>query len=205
MGQYLYLESGETYSGEANTDSAYGNTDFIVGGSAILVTDPNGYYGVELNTITPVDSDISPNAKFIEGSETPGRMVFHTNNGDVNFVVRYYSDTKADALSIREQSIQVLGDGNTSRNILAVTRPPSIRPDTKDEIDNTITVTLNDEPEEATSTSTSPEEVAEQRGSSLDNYMASCEPVDRNDRECLRQNAIKRYLGKLLIGGSLPD
>ena len=99
----------------------------------------------------------------------------------------------------------MLGDGNTSRNILAVTRPPSIRPDTKDEIDNTITVTLNDEPEEATSTSTSPEEVAEQRGSSLDNYMASCEPVDRNDRECLRQNAIKRYLGKLLIGGSLPD
>lgn len=98
----MYLELGEIYFGEVNIDFVYGNIDFIVGGSVILVMDFNGYYGVEFNIIILVDSDILLNVKFIEGFEILGCMVFYINNGDVNFVVRYYFDIKVDVLSIWE-------------------------------------------------------------------------------------------------------
>ncbi len=38
----------------------------------------------------------------------------------------------------------------------------------------------------------------------LNELVADCNPAERNDRDCRRENAIKHYLGRMLINGRLP-
>lgn len=199
MGQYIRVGGATTSSG--NTVDAPGHdSQFYVGGSTVLVTDPGGLYGVEISS--PVTRDISP-AQILFDPLNGGSIT--TGNGNINVTVQY--DSSLDVVAIGPpDNFQYLTIGTnavSSFTVQAVTLPPTLSSNDKDTLTDTIAESLAEEPQEADSPLLG--DATTKSGGSLDNVIQGCQPKDRNDRECIKQNAIKRYLGKLLIGGSLPD
>lgn len=180
-----------------------GDITFKVGGSAVLITDPDGLYGIQL--VDPVSKDISGNSELYGYVDTP--LLIAATNGDIYRHVKYQSDLEIVAVANEPSSgnvtIQTIA-GTIHNPVIDVIAPPlTVSPTEENDLENTITDSLSeestDEISELSSDVTSPEK------SSLDSIMDDCVPQDPSDKDCLKQNAIKRYLGKLLIGGSLPD
>lgn len=206
-GQYIYIEGDITSIG-APSDPG-GNITMLAGGSTVLVTDPNGLYGVEISS--PV-TDLIPGHDLLfelpDGSDGSILAV----NGNINIEVAYdatlpigQGTVARPGIDFSSQSISTIGDGGEPIRIVsrAVNLPGTADPDIIEDLDNTITDSLTDDTEESDSTLLG--DASSPNRGSLDNIMESCVPKDQSDKDCIRQNAIKRYLGKLLIGGSLPD
>ncbi len=109
-------------------------------------------------------------------------------------------------ISFADQTISTIGDGGEPIRIIstAVNTPIDSDSETLTDVENAITDSLAEETTEE-SDSTLLDDASAPEQESLDNIMESCVPKNRSDKDCIRQNAIKRYLGKLLIGGSLPE
>lgn len=207
-GQYIYIEGDVTTLGAANDPG--GNITMLAGGSTILVTDPSGLYGVEVTS--PVTNLIPGHELLFEIPATAVDASILAVNGNIDIEV-VYDDRLAIApgtvqrpgIDYSTQSISTIGDGGQPISIVstAVTLPPTADPDTVGELDNTIADSLAEESEEQDSALLG--DASSPNRGSLDNIMESCVPKDQTDKDCIRQNAIKHYLGKLLIGGSLPD
>lgn len=207
-GQYIYIEGDVTSIG-APSDPG-GNITMLSAGSTVLVTDPNGLYGVEITS--PVTSLIPGRDLLFEIPESATDANVLAVNGNINIEVAYDAALPVAAgtvarpgIDYRSQSISTIGDGGQPIRIVstAVVLPSEADEATLDELDNTVTDSLAEETEESDSTLLG-DSSSLNRGS-LDSIMESCVPKDQSDKDCIRQNAIKRYLGKLLIGGSLPD
>ncbi|MCG8534900.1 MAG: filamentous hemagglutinin N-terminal domain-containing protein [Pseudomonadales bacterium] len=206
MGQYLRI-GGELSSSD-------GSINLNVGESAVLVTDPNGLLGVEL--IDPVSRDISPNGYLLSypvpddfvPPDNPNNApikIITRGEGTVNRHVKYNLDLDVIPQEEfgQEVQIQVNDPRYPPTNIIEGVEPQiNVFPDVEDDLTNLVTESLTEEvPETSSSTAST---TTTEKGS-LDNIMEDCVPQDPSDRDCIKQNAIKRYLGKLLIGGSLPD
>lgn len=195
VGQYIHV------GGDLRTTN--GDITFKIGGSAVLVTDPAGMYGVELNS--PISQDISGNGELFGYIDTPA--VIESTNGDIHTHVQYRSELEVTAVAPLPASgnvmVQTIAGQIFPPIIEVVTPPPTISPPEVTEVDNTITESLSEEPQENTA-SVGGDNATASRGS-LDNIIDDCVPQNPSDKDCIKQNAIKRYLGKLLIGGSLPD
>ncbi len=197
MGQYIYINDG------GNTFSTNGDTNINIAGSAVLVTDPSGLYGVQLGD--PVTQDISPTDLYPEGalysvSSDPSTSV-QTSNGDININVKYSTELNVTPVGLLPNHLAIPGKINYA--ILAVAPPDTLTEAEQEIVDGTLSDSLFEEPEEEGS-----QLVGDSRNTSennLDNLMEDCQPNDLNRKDCLKKQALKRYLGKLLIGGNLPD
>lgn len=209
-GQYIYIE-GDISSLAAPNDPG-GNINFLSGGSTILVTDPNGLYGVEISS--PVTNLLPDHDLLFEIPETATAASVLAVNGNIRIEVEYEEGLPINpgspgldrpGIAFDVQSISSIGDGGQAIATIsrAVPVPPTVDEDVLEEVDSAIVDALTEETEESDSTLLG--DAAPSDKGSLDNIMESCAPKDRADKDCIRQNAIKRYLGKLLIGGSLPD
>ena len=207
-GQYIYIEGDLTTVGVPNDPG--GNITMLSGGSTVLVTDPSGLYGVEVTS--PVTNLIPGHELLFEIPDTAVDANVLAVNGNINIEVVYDAALPIASGSVQRpgidystQSISTIGDGGQPISIVstAITLPAVVDPDTVGDLDNTISDSLAEESEESESTLLG--DASSPNRGSLDNVMESCVPKDQSDKDCIRQNAIKRYLGKLLIGGSLPD
>lgn len=209
-GQYIYIEGDITSIGAANDPG--GNINFLAGGSTVMVTDPNGLYGVEISG--PVANLLPDHDLLFEIPDSASGASVLAVNGNIKIEVVYEAGLPIDpgspgldrpGIAFDVQSISSIGDGGQAITTIsrAVRSPPSLSDDVIDEVDSTITEGLVEEPEETESTLLG--DAPPSGKGSLDNIVESCVPKNRSDKDCIRQNAIKRYLGKLLIGGSLPD
>ncbi|RLT97403.1 filamentous hemagglutinin N-terminal domain-containing protein [Ketobacter sp.] len=207
-GQYIYIEGDVTSVGVPNDPG--GNITMLSAGSTVLVTDPNGLYGVEITS--PVTNLIPGHDLLFEIPESATDANVLAVNGNINIEVAYDAALPVAAgtvarpgIDYRSQSISTIGDGGQPIRIVStpVVLPGEADEATLDELDNTVTDSLAEETDESDSTLLG-DSSSLNRGS-LDSIMESCIPKDQSDKDCIRQNAIKRYLGKLLIGGSLPD
>ena len=207
-GQYIYIEGDITTLGVPNDPG--GNITMLAGGSTVLVTDPSGLYGVEVTS--PVTSLIPGHELLFEIPGTAVDANVLAVNGNIDIGVVYDAALPIASGSVQRpgidystQSISTIGDGGQPISIVstAIILPAAADPDTVGELDNTISDSLAEESEESESTLLG--DASSPNRGSLDNVMESCVPRDQSDKDCIRQNAIKRYLGKLLIGGSLPD
>lgn len=207
-GQYIYIEGDITTLGVPNDPG--GNITLLAGGSTVLVTDPSGLYGVEVTS--PVTNLLPGHELLFEIPASAVDANVLAVNGNIDIEVVYDAALPIASGSVQRpgidystQSISTIGDGGQPISIVstAVTLPASVDPDTVGELDNTISDSLAEESEDSESTLLG--DASSPNRGSLDNVMESCVPKDQSDKDCIRQNAIKRYLGKLLIGGSLPD
>ena len=194
LAQYVHV------GGDIQTTN--GDLTFKVGGSAVLVTDPDGLYGIELTA--PVSNDISGTGELLGYIDSVATI--QTTSGDIVRNVQYQSDldvTPVGDLPVSGNITVLTINGVIQVPVVEVIEPPvTITPVEETDIDNTIVDSLTEEvPETSSSTAST---TTTEKGS-LDNIMEDCVPQDPSDRDCIKQNAIKRYLGKLLIGGSLPD
>lgn len=213
IGQYIYIE-GDISSGVAGSDPG-GPIHFLSGGSTVLVTDPNGLYGVEITyPITnllpghdllfeipdsaPDASVIALNSDVIIEVEYEDGLPINPGNPTLQRAGIYYDASTIGTVAGLGQTTGVVITSST-----AVTLPTTPGDEELDNINNTIADSLVEETEEASSELLG--DAAPASTGSLDNIMQGCQPKDRNDKDCIKQNALKRYLGKLLIGGSLPD
>ncbi|AUM10951.1 two-partner secretion domain-containing protein [Ketobacter alkanivorans] len=213
MGQYIYIE-GTVRSGSAGVDPG-GPIHFLAAGTAVLVTDPSGLYGVEASY--PVTRLLPGHDLLFEIPDTASDASVIALNNDVIMEVVYEAGLPIDpghpelqrpGISYDSSSVSTIASlGQTAGRPIsistAVNLPSPPVAETIDNVENTISDALTEEPEETESTLLADNESS--TAGSLDNIMQSCQPKDRSDKDCIKQNAIKRYLGKLLIGGSLPD
>lgn len=213
MGQYIYIE-GDISSGQTVNDTG-GDVRMLAGGSAVLITDPNGLYGVEISR--PVTDLIAGHDLLFEIPESATSASIRAINGDVIIGAEYDASLPVNesanhlikpGIAFNSATVSTLaGLGQTAGDVIvisnAVTITPPIADNTLNDIGNTLTDSLTPDPEETSNTLLGDTTI--KSGGSLDSIMQSCQPKDRSDKDCIKQNAIKRYLGKLLIGGSLPD
>lgn len=209
-GQYIYIE-GDISSLAAPNDPG-GNINFLSGGSTILVTDPNGLYGVEISS--PITNLLPGHDLLFEIPESAAGASVLAVNGNIRIEVEYEEGLPINpgspgldrpGIAFDVQSISSIGDGGQAIVTIsrAIATPPTVDEEVLEEVDSAIVDALAEEKEESDSTLLG--DAAPSGKGSLDNIMESCVPKDRADKDCIKQNAIKRYLGKLLIGGSLPD
>ena len=195
LGQYVRLGS--------DILSNNGNITIKIGGSAVLVTDPNGLYGIEL--ADPVVNDISPSGELYGYVDNP--MLIQAINGDIVRHVRYQSNLEIVPVANEPDSgnvrIQTIAGRIVNPLIESIPAPLTVSPEEQSDVDDTITDSLHQDETEQISTLAG--DTPRSSKSSLDNLMQDCVPQDPSDSECRKKNAIKRYLGRLLIGGSPPD
>ena len=215
-GQYIYIEGDITSIGAANDPG--GNITMFAAGSTVLVTDPSGLYGVEITApVTSLLANVNDPLQiqdilFEIPVSAPDASVLAVN-GNINIEVAYdaslpVGDGTVDrpGIDYASQTISTIGDGGQPIRIVSTAVDLStneIDSDTVDDLDNTITDSLTEESED-TESGLLGDNASNNKGS-LDNIMENCVPKDQSDKDCIRQNAIKQYLGKLLIGGTLPD
>lgn len=189
-GQYLRING--------STLSENGPTNFQVGGAVVVRTDATGQYGVVVDA--PVQADISDDGILYNVSSTPGEASIRTSNGNININVAYTDNLVVDPINPTEAgSAYAAIGGNINRRIETSTYIPA----EADLIDSTVTDSLIEAGDEQDNKLVG--DTDRRRENNIDRLIADCPKDSRDNKDCKRQQAIKHYLGRLLIGGALPS
>ena len=172
-----------------------GDIHLVIADGPIVVTSTNGTMGVQISE--GIDRDISPNAVLLDNAGD-----IRAINGNIDINIQYINTLNLQAVRNTGLINAVgIGYGQINQNIV-LQAPPSENAGS-DSLDAVLTdavaaeVELDQEP----LVSNSPE-LAVTR---LDNLIADCNEQERGTDECRKRQALKRYLGRLLIGGDLPE
>ncbi|MBV1922379.1 MAG: filamentous hemagglutinin N-terminal domain-containing protein, partial [Pseudomonadales bacterium] len=187
--------AGQFISNSGAIQSSNGDIHLAIADDLIVSTSTNGLLGVEVTS--PLTTNISNSGALITND---GSVVAF--NGNIYLDV-FYSDTiKANTVNntgiINAVEItQGTGIINLSANAVTIT------PTETTDIDSIISDSL---PEDNSSPSSFVEiEISPQPKASLNAIMPECNNNDGAIKDCSKYKAIKRYLGRLLLGGRLPE
>ncbi|OUS31017.1 hypothetical protein A9Q99_04925, partial [Gammaproteobacteria bacterium 45_16_T64] len=195
FGQSGIYVTGQYIQNEGNITSSNGDVRLSIADQVIVSTDPSGLIGVEISN--PIIDDISPSEVLVSND---GNIV--ALNGNI-YLDLYYSDAiKADTVNntgiINAVAISA-GTGNIELTATSIFLGPS---DTSD-VDGIISESLPDDIEPTTPTVEI--ELSPNPKVSINSIMPDCDKNDEKIKDCNKYQAIKRYLGRLLLGGQLPD
>ena len=189
IGQYI----NNTGSITANN----GNINLTVASEPVVVTDSSGMIGVQMSQ--GITQDISPNGALLYNSGT-----IRTNEGNIAINIQYLSSLNVQAVN-NAGIISAVGltYHQITQNI--VLQAPPIPADTTSATDNVVANSLDTDNTADVSDSTLNTDKPHKFGSSIDDLVPECSDPNSRDKECIKKRAIKNYLSRLLIGGSLPE
>jgi len=171
-----------------------GDVNLAVANGPIVVTSANGTMGVEISD--GVRQDISPDAVLIDNSGSISAV-----NGNIHINVQYLSNLNLQAVRNTGLVNAVgIGYGEITQHIVLQAPPATddlIGPGTV--VSDAIALEVDLDTDSLVADS--PQELI----TGLDRLMTDCIESDSDDKDCARQRALKHYLGRLLIGGDLPD
>lgn len=187
-----FIDNSESGSLTAND----GNINLTVAGGPIVVTDAAGSIGVQISQ--GVVQDLSPDAVLLDNAGDVRAI-----NGNIHINLQYLSSLNVQAVRNTGLINAIgIGYGEINQNIV-LQAPPAVIDDglQTDEIvsESLGNDNLPDERDDALA------ERPTDNLSALDNLIEDCQADSLQDKECEKKRAIKRYLGRLLIGGSLPE
>jgi filamentous hemagglutinin family protein len=173
-----------------------GNINLAVAGGPIVVTDAAGSIGVQISQ--GVVQDLSSDAVLLDNAGD-----IRAINGNILINMQYLSSLNVQAVR-NTGLINAIGIGYGEINQNIVLQAPQAVVDDGLQTDEIVSESLgnNNLPDERD------DALAERPTdnlSALDNLIEDCEADSLQDKECEKKRAIKRYLGRLLIGGSLPE
>lgn len=170
-----------------------GDVNLAIANGPIVVTNTNGTMGVEISS--GVTQDISPDAVLLDNS---GEI--RAINGNINIDIQYLSNLNLQAVR-NTGLVNAVGVGYGEINQNIVLQAPPLVIDTTTPADEVVSDSLGVDVSISESTTKQPTDNL----TSLDRLVEDCQSDDFEDKECIKKRAIKRYLGRLLIGGSLPE
>ena len=172
-----------------------GNVTLAVAGGPILVTDSSGTLGVQVED--GLRQDISNNQILLDNGGN-----IRAINGDISINIQYLSSLNVTAVR-NTGLINAVGIGYGHINQTIVLQAPDQVIEADSPVEETLSEALSNSPDigQDDPLATTPSENV----TALDRLVADCQSEDPNDRECIKKRAIKRYLGRLLIGGGLPE
>lgn len=173
-----------------------GNINLAVAGGPIVVTNNAGTLGVQISE--GITQDVSPDQVLLNNSGD-----IRAINGNINIDIQYLSTLNLQAVR-NTGLVNAVGVGYGRINQNIVLQTPDIDPVDGEEVEEEISDSLNMEDLPGSNENELAEEPTDNL-SALDRLVDDCEPRDPDDTECAKKRAIKRYLGRLLIGGDLPD
>ncbi|HVK99804.1 MAG TPA: filamentous hemagglutinin N-terminal domain-containing protein [Dongiaceae bacterium] len=172
-----------------------GNVNLAVADGPIVITDASGLLGVQLSQ--GVGRDISPNNVLLNNS---GEI--RAIQGDIDINIQYLNSLNVQAVNNTGLVNAVgIGYGNINQNI--VLQPAPLPPEDQTEVVDIISDSFVKDSEDSKNGLAG--DAPRKPATSMDDLIANCNENEDNSSNCKKQNAIKRYLGRLLIGGSLPD
>ena len=172
-----------------------GNLNFAVAGGPIVVTDQSGLLGVQVSG--GITQDISSQHVLLNNSGSISAI-----NGDINIQIHYLDTLKLRAVKDTGM-INAVGAGYGHIRQSIVLYAPVLETGAESPVEETVTEALGSDPESVADAPLA-EEPSENL-SALDKLVEDCQSSDPSDHDCVKKHAIKQYLGRLLIGGSLPD
>ncbi|PCJ31136.1 MAG: hypothetical protein COA99_17475 [Moraxellaceae bacterium] len=190
-GTYLV---GQFISNDGNIYSSNGDTQSVIADAVIVTTDASGILGVQIEN--PLTNDISPTGELFVNN---GDII--AANGNVYVDVFYSDSIKADTVNqgglMRAVGVTE-GNGDAIITLTVHHTPPGAS-----DVDSVLSENL---PETSDQVGPAIEiDLADQAKVSLNTIMPDCKADPNLDQDCEKYQAIKRYLGRLLIGGTLPD
>lgn len=172
-----------------------GDINLAIAGGPIVVTDAGGSIGVQVSE--GIVRNLASDGVLLDNS---GDM--RAINGNIHINIQYLSSLNVQAVR-NTGLINAVGIGYGEINQTIVLQPPPLAVDDRVQADDVLSEVLGNEHQDDWN-----EAVAERPTdglTALDNLIEDCKPDNPQDKECEKQRAIKRYLGRLLIGGSLPE
>lgn len=173
-----------------------GNINLAVAGGPIVITDASGEIGVQISQ--GILQDISPDAVLLDNA---GEI--RAVNGNIHINVQYLSSLNVQAVRNTGLVNAIgIGYGEITQNI--VLQPPPTVIDDEQQADDIVSEVLGND-NNLDDLDRPLVERPSSDVSALDSLIEDCPPDESRNSECEKKRAIKRYLGRLLIGGSLPD
>ena len=172
-----------------------GNINLAVADGPIVVTDASGMLGVQLSQ--GLEQSLAPSGALLNNSGEIRAL-----QGNIFINIRYQSSLNVQAVN-NTGLVNAVGIGYGNINQSIVLEPVPLEPD--DQNDATDIISDSFVKDEDDSSKGLEGDVPKKPASNVDELITDCNEDENNSSECKKQNAIKRYLGRLLIGGSLPD
>lgn len=173
-------------------ETSGGPLGLTVADSVTVRLGDSGLMGVSLSA--PLDSAPSGRSHLIN-NRSEGEIV--AMGGDIFVQARYYDDLAVAAVN-NDGLINALAINQEGGRIFltneAVSRPASASPEDP---------VLSESGEESVRSLEDPGEGGREEVVRLDDVVADCVPEVDQAKDCVRENAIKRYLGRLLVNGRL--
>ncbi len=189
--------TGQFISNSGAISSSNGDIHLATANEMIVSTGDNGLIGVQLTQ--PLTSDISPTGDLIYNN---GDII--SINGNI-YLDLYYSDTlKANTVN-NEGLINAVGITEGNGEIFLTSTSVSISTPTIQPIDTGIKASTLTNNIVADSGSTIDITLEAQPKVSINTIMPDCNTSTNSDAHCNKYKAIKHYLGRLLLGGELPE
>lgn len=172
-----------------------GDIHLVVADGPIVVTSTNGTMGVQISE--GIDRDISPNGVLLDNTGD-----IRAINGNIGINIQYINTLNLQAVR-NTGLINAVGIGYGQINQNIVLQAPASENGSDVDLDAVLTdaVVAEVELDSDSPLSSSPEAVI----SRLDRLVADCSEQERGTDECRKKQALKRYLGRLLIDGDLPE
>ncbi|MFE8072492.1 FG-GAP-like repeat-containing protein [Marinobacteraceae bacterium S3BR75-40.1] len=181
---------GQFFDNSGQLSASNGDIHVAIADKLVVTTDASGLLGVQLTE--PLQSDISPTSSLIANK---GSIVAFDGNIYLDLI---YSDVlKAQAVN-NQGMVNAVGITQNNGRVVLTAQPVA----TGSTLDTVASESLVEAPPEQ---NTLTFELDNQAKPSLDAIMPSCENGAIQVADCRKYTAIKRYLGRLLLGGSLPD
>ncbi|MBL4795182.1 MAG: hypothetical protein JKY24_06730, partial [Pseudomonadales bacterium] len=205
------LESGiyvlaQFIDNQGDLFSSNGNVHLATATQIIVSASEDGLLGVELTE--PLLTDISPNGDLIYNNG-----LIRSINGNV-YLDLFYSDTiKANTVNsdgIIQATEIIVGTGEIT--IVANSIKTEIQAET--ELEAVLTASTPTDTAGAdsggdaggsTATAGGDTEIGAPTTAAIDAILPECNESTEGASGCAKYNAVKRYLGRLLLGGSLPE
>ncbi|HEX4937994.1 MAG TPA: filamentous hemagglutinin N-terminal domain-containing protein [Candidatus Kapabacteria bacterium] len=172
-----------------------GNINLAIADGPIVVTDSSGMLGVQLSQ--GLGQNLAPSGALLNNS---GEI--RAVQGNIAINIRYQSGLNVQAVNNTGLVNAVgIGYGNIDQNIVLEPAPvdPGDQSDAVDIISDSFVKETDDSSKGLAG------DAPRKPATNVDELISSCNEDENDSNECKKQNAIKRYLGRLLIGGSLPD
>lgn len=172
-----------------------GNINLAIADGPVVVTDASGMLGVQLSQ--GLGQTLAPSGALLNNS---GEI--RAVQGNIAINIRYQSSLNVQAVNNTGLVNAVgIGYGNIDQSI--VLEPAPIEPDDQSDAVDIISDSFVKDTDDSSNGLAG--DVPRKPASNVDDLISSCNEDENDSSDCKKQNAIKRYLGRLLIGGSLPD
>ena len=187
----VHLMAG-SIENQGTLDTLNGDVTLASGSGALVAFGSSGQLAVSINA--PLTTAPSTDALL---TNTGTITAF---NGNILLTSQRYSDVDVSPVSNTGSVNAFTVDPNTG--IIRLVHSTEERPSTP--VSSTIQDAALEQADESGKTRTASSDDGAGNSNSLNELVPDCIPNPEENRDCIRQDAIKRYLGRLLINGQMP-